>query len=79
VNRLSDGKRKVTHVSEIVGMEGNVVQMQDIFLFNRTHTDADGTVHGEHRATGLRPRCLDEMLRRGIPYDTANFDPNKAL
>jgi len=69
----------VTHVTEIVGMEGNVVQMQDIFLFNRTHTDADGTVHGEHRATGLRPRCLDEMLRRGIPYDTANFDPSKAL
>ncbi|OHB30886.1 MAG: type II secretion system protein E [Phenylobacterium sp. RIFCSPHIGHO2_01_FULL_69_31] len=79
VNRLSDGKRKVTHVTEIVGMEGSVVQMQDIFLFNRTHTDADGTVHGEHRATGLRPRCLDEMLRRGIPYDTSNFDPNKAL
>ena len=79
VNRLSDGKRKVTHVTEIVGMEGNVVQMQDIFLYNRTHTDADGTVHGEHRATGLRPRCLDEMIRRGIPYDTANFDPNKVL
>ena len=79
VNRLSDGKRKVTHVTEIVGMEGHVVQMQDIFLFNRTHTDADGTVHGEFRATGLRPRCLDEMIRRGIPYDTANFDPNKVL
>jgi pilus assembly protein CpaF len=79
VNRLSDGKRKVTHVTEIVGMEGQVVQMQDIFLFNRTHTEADGTVHGEHRATGLRPRCLDEMIRRGIPYDTANFDPSRAL
>jgi pilus assembly protein CpaF len=79
VNRLSDGKRKVTHVTEIVGMEGQVVQMQDIFLFNRTHTEADGTVHGEHRATGLRPRCLDEMLRRGIQFDTANFDPSRAL
>jgi pilus assembly protein CpaF len=79
VMRLSDGKRKVTHVTEIVGMEGHVVQMQDIFLFQRTHTDADGTVHGEFRATGLRPRCLDEMQRRGIPYDTANFDPSKAL
>jgi pilus assembly protein CpaF len=79
VNRLSDGKRKVTHVTEIVGMEGQVVQMQDIFVFNRTHTDADGAVHGEFRATGLRPRCLDEMLRRGIPYDVANFDPSKAL
>ncbi|MDB5477190.1 MAG: cpaF, partial [Phenylobacterium sp.] len=79
VNRLSDGKRKVTHVTEIVGMEGQVVQMQDIFVFNRTHTDPDGTVHGEFRATGLRPRCLDEMLRRGIPYDVANFDPSKPL
>ncbi len=79
VNRLSDGKRKVTHVTEIVGMEGTVVQMQDIFVFNRTATDADGTVHGEFRATGLRPRCLDEMTRRGLHYDTANFDPNRVL
>jgi pilus assembly protein CpaF len=79
VMRLADGKRKVTYVTEIVGMEGNVVQMQDIFTFNRTHTAADGTVHGEFRASGLRPRCLDEMLRRGISYDTANFDPSKPL
>jgi pilus assembly protein CpaF len=79
VTRLSDGKRKITHVTEIVGMEGNVVQLQDIFLFHRTHTDADGTVHGEFRASGLRPRCLDEMLRRGIPYDTTNFDPSRPL
>jgi pilus assembly protein CpaF len=79
VIRLPDGKRKLTYVTEIVGMEGNVVQMQDIFTFNRTHTDADGTVHGEFRASGLRPRCLDEMLRRGIPYDVANFDPSKPL
>jgi pilus assembly protein CpaF len=79
VSRLSDGKRKVTHVTEITGMEGRVVQLQDIFLFNRTHTDSDGQVFGEFRATGLRPRCLDEMLRRGIPYDTSQFDPSKAL
>ena len=79
VMRLSDGKRKVTHVTEITGMEGQVVQMQDIFTFNRTHTDPDGTVHGEFRATGLRPRCIDEMTRRGSAYDVANFDPSKAL
>jgi pilus assembly protein CpaF len=79
VMRLSDGKRKVTHVTEITGMEGQVVQMQDIFTFNRTHTDEDGTVHGEFRASGLRPRCIDEMKRRGINYDTANFDPSKVL
>jgi len=79
VMRLADGKRKLTHVTEIVGMEGSVVQMQDIFTFNRTHTGADGAVHGEFRASGLRPRCLDEMLRRGIAYDVAQFDPSKVL
>jgi pilus assembly protein CpaF len=79
VMRLSDGKRKVTHVTEITGMEGQVVQMQDIFTFNRTHTGPDGAVHGEFRATGLRPRCLEEMTRRGIPYDVANFDPSRVL
>jgi pilus assembly protein CpaF len=79
VMRLSDGKRKVMNVTEITGMEGNVVQMQDIFLFNRLSTDDDGTVRGEFRATGLRPRCLDEILRRGIKYDTLNFDPSRAL
>ena len=79
VMRLADGKRKITHVTEITGMEGQVVQMQDIFTFNRTHTDADGTVHGEFRATGLRPRCIEEMQRRGIAYDMANFDPTRVL
>jgi len=79
VMRLSDGKRKVMSVTEITGMEGQVVQMQEIFAFTRTHTTADGTVHGEFRATGLRPKCLDEMIRRGIAYDVANFDPSRAL
>ena len=79
VMRLSDGKRRVTHVTEITGMEGNVVQMQDIFTYNRLHTESDGTVVGEFRATGLRPRCLDELLRRGIQYDTAWFDPARKL
>jgi pilus assembly protein CpaF len=79
VMRLSDGKRKVMSVTEITGMEGNVVQMQDIFVFNRLKTEPDGTVIGEFRATGLRPKCLDEMIRKGIPFDTANFDPQRAL
>jgi pilus assembly protein CpaF len=79
IMRMSDGKRKMMSVSEIVGMEGQVVQMQEIFAYHRTHTTADGVVHGEFRATGLRPRCLDEMIRRGIAYDTANFDPSKVL
>jgi pilus assembly protein CpaF len=79
VMRLSDGKRRLMSVTEITGMEGQVVQMQEIFTFQRSHTTADGSVHGEFRATGLRPRCLDEMLRRGVAYDPANFDPARSL
>jgi pilus assembly protein CpaF len=79
VMRLSDGSRRLMSVCEITGMEGNVVQMQEIFVFHRISTGADGKVAGEFRATGLRPKCLDEMLRRGINFDTAYFDPNRAL
>ena len=79
VMRLSDGKRRLTSVTEITGMEGQVVQMQEIFAFHRISTETDGTVIGEFRATGLRPKCMDEMLRRGIRYDTANFDPGRPL
>ncbi|MFI4976824.1 MAG: CpaF family protein [Caulobacterales bacterium] len=79
VMRLSDGKRRVTSVTEITGMEGQVVQMQEIFAFHRISTSADGTVHGEFRATGLRPKSMEEMNRRGIQYDAANFDPAHPL
>jgi len=79
IMRLSDGTRRMLSVSEITGMEGNVVQMQDIFVFHRIATDSDGKVQGEFRATGLRPKCLDEMIRRGMSYDTSNFDPGKPL
>jgi pilus assembly protein CpaF len=79
VMRLSDGKRRLTSVTEITGMEGQVVQMQEIFAFHRLATQADGTVVGEFRATGLRPKCMDEMIRRGIPYDTTHLDPNVPL
>src|SRR5471032_2762063 len=61
VMRLSDGKGRLTRVTEITGMEGQVVQMQEIFAFDRISTEADGTVIGEFRATGLRPKCMDEM------------------
>ena len=79
VSRLSDGKRRLMSVAEITGMEGQVIQMQEIFVFKRTHTDADGTVHGEFRATGIRPKCMEDMQRRGIVYDALNFDPNRVL
>jgi pilus assembly protein CpaF len=79
VMRLSDGKRRLTSVTEITGMEGQVVQMHEIFAFHRLGTEADGTVRGEFRATGLRPKCMEEMFRRGIRYDAEHFDPNRVL
>ncbi|MAP94735.1 MAG: type II secretion system protein E [Ponticaulis sp.] len=77
--RLSDGSRRVVSIGEITGMEGSVVQLQELFVFNRLHTESDGRVVGEFRATGLRPKCLDEMQRRGCGVPMSMFDPNRVL
>ena len=77
--RLSDGSRKVISIAEITGMEGRVVQLQEIFRFERSHTDDEGRVCGAFRATGIRPKFLDEMQRRGVHYPAENFDPSRAL
>lgn len=66
IARLPDGVRKVTHVSEIVGMEGDVVTMQDLFRFVQRGIDADGRVIGEFRGTGLRPRFAEKFELAGI-------------
>ena len=77
--RLSDGQRKITSVTEITGMEGAVIQMQEIFNYTRTgveeREDGERKVIGEFRATGIRPRCLDEIITRGIPLPTDIFEP----
>ena len=66
LQRMSDGKRRVTSVAEITGMEGDIVQMQEIFKYVRTGTADDGTVEGHFVATGVRPRFLSELAARGI-------------
>ena len=63
LTRLSDGKRKVTSVAEVTGMEGDVIQMQEIFRFVRTGMEADGKILGHFEATGLRPRFLEDLGR----------------
>lgn len=77
--RLSDGSRRITHVTEVTGMEGEVIQMQDLFVFKRVDTGEDGSVIGEFRATGLRPKCLDEMTRMGMNVPAETFDPSRPL
>jgi len=67
LERLSDGSRKVLSVTEITGMEGDTITMQDLFLFERWGVDARGKVRGVFLATGIRPRLMDRLFARGVP------------
>lgn len=73
--RLSDGQRKITSVAEITGMEGAIIQMQEIFNYTRTGTGPKHEVIGEFRSTGIRPRCLDDIITRDIPLPEGLFEP----
>jgi len=79
LQRLSDGKRRVTSIAEITGLEGDIVQMQEIFKFVRTSTTEDGSVEGHFQATGVRPRFLTELAARGLKMPSGYFDPSKPL
>lgn len=72
LDRLRDGTRKVTHISEIQGMEGDVITMTDIFVFEQTGFE-DGKVIGRLRPTGLRPRFLDKIEQGGIHLPPSIF------
>jgi pilus assembly protein CpaF len=71
--RLQDGTRKVTHITEVHGMEGDTVLLQDIFVFEQTGVSPDGRVIGEHRPTGLRPRALARLEAAGIRLPPSLF------
>lgn len=79
LSRQSDGKRKVTSIAEITGMEGDIIQMQEIFKFVRTGTKPDGTVEGHFTATGVRPRFLAHLAAMGIKIPGSYFDPSNPL
>jgi pilus assembly protein CpaF len=79
LQRLADGKRRVTSVAEITGMEGEIIQMQEIYKYVRTGTDGDGNIQGHHVATGVRPRFLQELVAHGINIPGSYFDPSKPL
>ena len=79
LTRLSDGRRKVTSVAEVTGMEGDVIQMQEIFRFVRTGMEGDGKIVGHFEATGLRPRFLDDLLAMGIEFPGKYFEPGRPL
>ncbi|TIT89819.1 MAG: CpaF family protein, partial [Mesorhizobium sp.] len=77
--RLSDGGRRVVSISEITGMEGNVVQLQEIYQFVRRDVAPDGTIVGEFRATGVRPRFAQEAITLGHHFAKDAFNPQVPL
>jgi pilus assembly protein CpaF len=79
LSRQSDGKRKVTSIAEITGLEGDIIQMQEIFKYVRTGTGPDGAVQGHFSATGVRPRFLSHLVSQGVKLPGNLFDPSQPL
>jgi pilus assembly protein CpaF len=75
--RMTDGKRKITSIQEITGMEGDVVTMQEIFAFRQTGIGPEGQVEGYFHATGVRPKFAERLHAFGISLPDAIFDPAK--
>ncbi|MEW5821438.1 MAG: CpaF family protein [Cyanobacteriota bacterium] len=75
-SRLGDGSRRVTYITEVVGMEGLTITLQDIFIWHQEGVDSEGKVIGYHKATGVRPKFSDRAKSRGISMAPELFDPN---
>ena len=76
---MSDGSRKVTAISEITGLEGNQIVMQDIFAFNQEGVGPDGKVLGKLVPTGAVPSWFDQLQGRGFVCDPRMFDPDSDM
>lgn len=79
IARLSDGTRRMMSVSEITGMEGDTITMQEIFAFNQTGIKPDGSVDGHFSATGVRPRFMERLRIHGAKIPDQFFDPTRRL
>jgi pilus assembly protein CpaF len=79
LQRFSDGKRRITSIAEITGLESDIIQMQEIYKYVRTSTADDGKVEGHFQATGVRPRFLGDLAAQGIAIPGNYFDPSKHL
>jgi pilus assembly protein CpaF len=79
LQRLPDGSRRVTSVCEITGMEGEVLQMQELYKYVKESTDDRGMIHGNFRATGIRPSFLADLKHAGIDLPASYFDPTRSL
>src|SRR5215203_5943530 len=79
ISRMADGTRKVMAISELTGMEGEVITMQDIFLFERAGVGQDGRVRGRFRATGIRPKCAERLASGGAHLPADMFEHIKVI
>ncbi|MBZ5788851.1 CpaF family protein [Burkholderia contaminans] len=75
--RLTDGKRKIVSIQELTGMEGDIINMQEIFTFKRTGVDRDGSVRGHFCATGVRPKFVERLQAFGINLPDSLYDPSQ--
>jgi pilus assembly protein CpaF len=78
-SRFPDGSRRVTHITEVTGMEGDIIQLQDIFLFKQQGYGPDGKIKGSYVATGNVPELYQDLANRGIPVDLSIFQKGKEL
>ncbi|MDP1612855.1 MAG: ATPase, T2SS/T4P/T4SS family [Sulfuritalea sp.] len=78
-SRFSCGSRKITHITEVTGMEGDIIQLQDIFLFKQEGFGADGKVKGKHVATGAIPDFYQDLKNRGMDVDLSVFQAGRVL
>jgi pilus assembly protein CpaF len=79
ISRMADGTRKVVAISEITGMEQDVITMQEIFVFDRTGLTREGRVAGRFRATGVRPKCAERLATMGIHLPIEMFEHVQAV
>jgi len=79
ISRFNDGTRRVTHLSEITGMEEDIVSMQDVFVFEKRGVSAEGRVLGAFSATGIRPKFADRLKASGINVPASWFDHSFAV
>jgi pilus assembly protein CpaF len=72
-SRLKDGTRKIINITEVLGMEGDVIVLQDIFAYRQTGTDGEGRIHGRLAPTGIRPKFYERLETSGIHVPTSVF------
>lgn len=74
-NRLRDGSRRLTHITEVQGMEGDVIVLQDLYTFRQLGVEPDGTLRGRFQSSGIRPKFVDKLEASGCKLPTELFEP----